>query len=102
MKEIKVGSIVVIMDLFESLKTPIRANSEHSEDHPCRCRVLSIGRINCTVEATGGPWRNLRMYPGKDAAPGRYAVPLETARNLYRSSLVRHANPHANYYADSL
>lgn len=46
-----VGKEVVVMYVDH----PLRHNTEHSPKHPCRGKILKVGRIYAHVQSTGSP-----------------------------------------------
>ena len=93
--DIKVGQEVVIMDVYLdgplapkgiACGFPIQHNSRKSPEHPCRGKVLKVGRKLIHVDSIGAPWQ---LYPYVPNTEGRFAVPVEIAKVLYRQCFDR-------------
>jgi hypothetical protein len=76
---IKVGDEVVVM----ILGYPVDHNGAKSPKHPCRGRVLKVGRIWIHVDSRGAPFKCRT-----DGGNRPQALPVEEAREVYRRKFL--------------
>lgn len=62
---------------------PCQHNSGNSPKHPCRGKVVKVGRLNVHVESLGAPW-----VIAMDGKHGRSAHTVAEAHRLHRINLA--------------
>lgn len=85
--DFKVGDEVVLM---ASYGIPVRCNSAHNPEHPCRSTIVKVGRTRVYGHLTGKD--TAYAFALNEGQTGFLAVPLEEAKRLYRQSLAKYDN----------
>ncbi len=86
--ELKLNDEAVLMDIDDTFGAiPISFNGRYSPEHSCRGRITKIGRR--FVHLKGNEKTAWKVLPYQEGMSGRFAVPVEIAKELYKEALIK-------------